>query len=229
MIPENKDRLRHEIKFVTEPENYSSVSNWLYSSPFGFKTAYPPRQVNNVYFDTIDLRSYQVNLSGLSMRDKMRYRWYGCLVEPATGRLEVKCKKSSLGWKQVAALSCPVNIQDKCWNDIRRQLRSQLPVEFRIVLDFNPFPVLINSYRREYFVSGDGVVRITIDRELTAFDQRHGRTPNLTKRALLQNKLILEVKCERAYRDISSKILTGIPLRRSRHSKYVTALEAILS
>ena len=90
---------RHEIKFVTSPLSMLWIENWVRSHPAGFFEPYPSRQVNNVYFDGFGLGAYQENLSGASSRDKVRLRWYGEVEDAESGVIEVKRRRSGLGWK----------------------------------------------------------------------------------------------------------------------------------
>ena len=65
------DDARFEIKFVADATRYHELERWIRLNPAGFHTSYPPRQVNNVYFDTPDLYAYAENLSGASARSKV--------------------------------------------------------------------------------------------------------------------------------------------------------------
>lgn len=46
-------------------------------------------------------------------------------------------------------------------------------------------------------------------------------------KANMPKTLILEVKFDRSDRDLATRILQGIPIRVSRHSKYMTGMMAI--
>ncbi|MGB8981022.1 MAG: VTC domain-containing protein, partial [Anaerolineales bacterium] len=68
---------RYEIKMAYEPGLLPELRSWIHSHPAGFATAYPPRQVNSAYMDTPDLNSFNDHLSGIPLRRKLRFRWYG--------------------------------------------------------------------------------------------------------------------------------------------------------
>ncbi len=221
------DDARLEIKFASYEVHQQDLLHWLNFHSAGFKRPYPDRDVNNVYFDTYGTDGYVQNLSGASSRIKLRYRWYGQSIEPSAGTLEVKCKRNYFGWK--LRFACPqfeAGPNDD-WLDIRRSLKQQVPLAGRIWLDYHPVPVLINRYHRKYFVSADEKVRITVDTRQSVWDQRMKSVPNYNRAANLPRSLVVEIKFGRPDRDLAVDIIQGIPLRVSRHSKYINGMRAI--
>jgi hypothetical protein len=218
---------RYEVKFVTGDPMAWKLRHWLKLHPAGFRVAYPARRVNNVYFDTDDFTTYWENLTGISARTKVRYRWYGERLEPGPGGLELKGKRNSLGWKRIFPVVESPWRPGASWRAIRRNLLASLPHLGRLWLEEHPIPVLINSYRREYYVSADGLVRVTLDLDQGVWDQRFSPHPNLTRAANLPRCVVVEAKCARGDRDLASRVLQGIPIRVSRHSKYVTGVRAV--
>jgi len=218
---------RHEIKFAAYALEYARVKHWLRMHAEGFVSPYPPRQVNNVYFDTYDYRAYAENLAGVSERSKVRYRWYGDSPGPAKGVLEVKQKRNHFGWKKrFAAAESPWH-EGQTWNEVRTSLREQLPAPGKLWLDQNPLPIMINRYQREYFCTSDNLVRATIDVEQKVFDQRYGAEPNFSRQAVMQDTLVVEFKFARADRQKVVGMLATFPLRIGRHSKFMNAARAI--
>ena len=98
----NRDQhdLRHEVKFVGSATRRSSIEGWLLGHQACFRSAYPPRRVNNFYLDDFELSTYEENLTGVSRRTKIRFRWYGESAEEVAGTLELKRKRNRLGWKE---------------------------------------------------------------------------------------------------------------------------------
>lgn len=226
MSPDAAPEPRYEVKFVGHPTQVAPLEGWVRSSSAGFFEPFPPRRVNNVYFDTFGYGAYEENLLGSSARQKLRFRWYGESLQPGRGVLEAKCRRNRLGWKR----SFPVEslpLEGVRWSEVRRKLRSQVPAAARLLMDANPFPVLVNSYQRRYFVSADGRVRLTLDRDQRAFDQRMLAYPNLERRAALPDSLVVEFKFALGDRRLASEVIDGIPLRVSRNSKYVIGVQAI--
>jgi len=218
--------LRYEVKYVARATELPRLLSWVRTADAGFTEPFPPRQVNNVYFDTFDQYAYAENLSGASARSKVRFRWYGEVDQPEKGTLEVKRRRSSVGWKLSYRVG-PLSLSGVPWQRFRRALREQLPSDARIWLDANPQPVLINRYSRRYFLSRDGRVRLTVDWDQRVYDQRRSATPNLTRSANLPDTLVVELKFDRSDRKLANRYAQGIPIRLSRNSKYVIGVQAI--
>lgn len=219
--------LRYEVKFVGPPTCREVIERWLLSHWAGFHTAYPSRWVNSVYLDDHQLSAMAENLSGVSARTKLRFRWYGDIVAEPSGMLELKVKRARLGWKQHQAVE-RLPMQGAAWREILAELRETVPDRPRLWLDEYPQPVIINRYLRDYFVSHDGRIRVTVDREQMVFGQLHSPLPNLRAKANLPDALIVEIKAdEHDHREVN-RVVQGLPLRASRHSKYVTGVLATL-
>jgi SPX domain protein involved in polyphosphate accumulation len=222
---------RYEVKFVTEQRNLNVVLNWVKLHSGGFRTAYDDRWVNNIYFDKHNYFAYTENISGASVRHKVRYRWYGQSDLPIAGKLEVKCRRNVYGWKKafdIKKIDIPENSR-RSLSDFRKSLLLNLNREERVWLENNPQPVILNRYKRKYFISSDSKVRITVDTELTVYDQRYKPYVNTRRKANIPKTIIVEVKCDRKNRDLLSQVISGIPIRVSRNSKYVNAVTCINS
>jgi len=223
-VPEDA---RLEIKFVSYASNFDILMSWIHLHPSGFYSTFPDRQVNNVYFDGHQYTAYTENLSGASERTKVRYRWYGESIEPCAGTLEIKRKRNYFGWKlyhrvKIAPYSPEIN-----WYSIRKNIRDQISEHGRLWLDLNPFPILLNRYRRRYFISEEGKIRVTIDTNQAVWDQRFKSEPNFLNKANLPDTLIVEIKFDRKDREYASQSIQSLPLRVSRHSKYMTGVNTI--
>jgi len=224
LVPEDA---RYEVKFVADAVRYRELEQWIRLHPAGFRTAYPPRRVNNVYFDTPNLDAFAENLSGTSARSKVRLRWYGETFAPAKTCLEVKRRRNHLGWKLLFPAGA-LDFTRERWSSLRRALREMLPPEGRVWLDAHPQPVLINRYFRQYFESPGGKLRATLDFRQRVLDQRVGAHPNLRNRANLPDTLVVEIKFHRTDHDLGSQAIAGIPIRVSRNSKYTIGVQSIL-
>jgi len=221
------DDARYEVKFVADATRYHELEQWILLNPAGFRTSYPPRRVNNVYFDSQDLHAYAENLSGASARSKVRLRWYGETDRPESTILEVKRRRNHLGWK----FHYPGGALDfgaHPWLELRRQIRRRLSPEGRIWFDTHPQPVLINRYHRQYFESPEGRLRATLDWRQTVLDQRLKARPNLRQCANLPDTLVMEIKFHRADHALGSEATRETPIRVSRNSKYMIGVQSIL-
>ena len=223
-VPEDA---RLEIKFVSYASNLHSLLSWIRLHPFGFYSPYSVRQVNNVYFDGHNFTSYMENISGISERTKVRFRWYGGSIEPSVGNLEIKRKRNYFSWKLYYKVKSSPYIPEMGWRSIRENIKNQISDEGRFWIDSNPFPILINRYQRIYFVSRNEKIRITVDTNQALWDQRFKSKPNFINKANIPDILIVEFKFDRRDREYASKSIQGIPLRVSRHSKYVTGVKAL--
>jgi SPX domain protein involved in polyphosphate accumulation len=216
---------RNEVKFVARSSERHSVAHWIRENAAGFRCHHPDRQVNNIYFDTYDYSAYRENLSGVSRRAKVRFRWYGETDTPESGVLEIKRRRGRIGWKDTHPVG-GLGLDDR-WSKIRRSLRSQLSAPWKLWFDSHPQPVLINRYRRRYFVSGDARIRVTLDWDQRVFDQRRRNTPNLERASNAVELLVVEFKFAPDDHPQASRCIQGIPLRVSRNSKYTGGVLAI--
>lgn len=227
MTDRSRKSTRYEVKFVSTRMRLHELAHWIRVHPAGFRSPYPPRKVNNVYFDGHQLQAYHENLVGNSARSKVRLRWYGDGFRPESAVIEVKRKRNMLGWKLSYATGA-VDLEADSWLRIRRRLRADLSAEARAWLDASPQPVLINRYDREYFVSWDQRVRVTLDAHQSVFDQRFAGRPNLTFPANLPNTIVVEFKFAPEDRAEGMWAIQGIPIRASRNSKYVIGVQSLL-
>jgi len=221
------DDARYEIKFVADATRHHELEQWIRLNPMAFRTSYPPRFVNNIYFDTPDLFAFAENLSGASARSKVRLRWYGDTFRAETSKLEVKRRRNTFGWKHQYPAG-PIDLTEDPWRRIQQSLRKAISPEGRAWLDAHPQPVLINRYHRQYYESPGGVLRATLDWHQRVYDQRLKGAPNLRNRSNLPDTLVVEIKFLVADRALGAQAISGIPIRVSRNSKYMIGVESIL-
>jgi hypothetical protein len=220
---------RHEVKFISREYNLQRLMQWIRLHPAAFTSRFPPRTIHNIYFDTEDHTAYRDNLAGISARSKVRYRWYGQERAPMAGTLEIKRRRNCFGWKVgFAVKDAPYEAGDS-WTAIRERISGQVEEAGRAWLEAHSMPALLNEYHRQYFVSADSAIRVTVDTGLCTWDQRFKPYPNLTHGGALQPVVVAEVKFDRLSRDSASIALTGMPMRVSRNSKYVTGIQSLLS
>ncbi|MGB8980938.1 MAG: VTC domain-containing protein, partial [Anaerolineales bacterium] len=89
-------------------------------------------------------------------------------------------------------------------------------------------PVVLTAYFRDYYVSGDGLVRLTIDTDLRAYDQLLSARPNIWFCQPLEQPVIVEIKSDKDNAAYISDILSHFPVRSNRYSKYMTNLSMSL-
>jgi len=222
-LTENK---RYEIKMVFDRLRLEEVRSWVLSHTHSFRTAFPPRRVNNIYFDTQDFDFLTAHANGVAERAKLRFRWYGEKWIAENGQLEIKKKIANLGNKDIHGIQGTVDISRSNWREIRQFLKANSPDKFKFLLN-NTAPVLINLYDREYFVSFDGLVRLTLDYKLRAFGQAFGLTPNIDRPQPLKNVVVIEMKADASFHQKIADALAEFPLYCSAFSKFLTGIENV--
>ncbi|MDX1407610.1 MAG: VTC domain-containing protein [Saprospiraceae bacterium] len=206
---------RYERKYrITEVMSQSVVAGLL-CHPAGFRRQYSDRQINNIYFDTPELKTFQENLAGISERSKYRLRWYGPRLDRVdNARWEVKSRRNMLGTKSVTPVNGVYTLEDLM--AIKRMVNGTFAPEVDL------HPKLINTYQRSYFISADRRFRATVDRSLD-FLPLSGQ-PRHTRFNLTDPAVILEVKYAFSDDDRAVHVLDAIPYRQSKSSKYVTGI-----
>jgi len=218
---------RCELKGVIRETYYSNLLHWLRTHPEGFSEAYPRRIINSVYFDTYNLTAYEENLLGSSSRAKVRYRWYGNSRTPDAGKLEIKCKKNSFGWKQNYKIPSAPYHPGATWHTVTNLLLRYLSLEGRFWIYEFPWPVIIIRYHRDYFISKDGQIRVTIDSQQKGFDQRYRPYPNIDRPSNQPETMVMEIKCGKERKKTLSQMMDHIPVRLTRYSKYMIGMKSI--
>ena len=220
-------KARLETKYTAPELEYHRLLHWVKHHPHGFFVHYPDRIVNNIYFDSQDYSSFWETLSGFSSRTKVRYRWYGKSIFPKEGTLEFKNRKNQYTWKDSYKLSQDILNKNTNWETFFKRLKGALSHEACCRFQENPAPILINCYKRNYFINRDHTIRITIDTGLKIFDQRYSSSPNLTRKAFLPSLVILELKFSEEKRELVSQVFRDMPVSMSRNSKYVFGVRGI--
>lgn len=171
----------------------------------GLRTAYPNRTVRNVYFDTLDYFSFHAHVMGVESRAKWRLRAYD---ESPWQSLEEKRKRGDHGEKlkldptaAIAALG---------------ERRSAVIAEREL------YPVLENSYEREYFESPVWGIRVTLDTNLRF------RAPGQTSWLRSPDTAgVLEIKYDLENVKNGDAFLRSLPWRVSRYSKYIQGVRIL--
>ncbi len=215
---------RYEVKMTCDEMYLPDVRAWVNLHPDVFVEAYPPRQVNSLYYDTRGIDCLMDNLIGTGQRKKLRLRWYGSDYTAVRGTLELKCKENQLGWKEYHPLPLTFDLTTMSWSACIQQMREQVDATFDAWLSYADQPLLINSYKREYYESIDQQVRVTIDHDQTAYEQITHLAPNLAIKASIPSQIVVEVKADATLHRRVSNVLSCFPLQVGRNSKYVNGV-----
>lgn len=229
IVAEDLKDARYELKFNAKSAHYEHLQAWILNHSSVFRKIYEPRIINNIYFDNYDLDSFQENLSGISSRSKLRLRWYGDTFDPAASKMELKLRKSMLGWKIASEVSFEnKKLSELTWTEINQQIKEQIPDDLQLYFSLSSYPVLINRYAREYFMSMDNKIRLTIDRGVQFYDQRAGARMNITRKNISPEIIILEIKVNAEDIECAKQVTGDVYLQRTKNSKYVTGVSSIL-
>ena len=218
---------RYERKFLIENCDCHMLEQVIFSNKMFFSRLYAERNINNIYFDTDDFFCFVQSVAGQSQRRKLRVRWYGDtfgkIDRPA---LEIKIKEALVGRKR------RYRLQSFEFNDsfdgsaIRDSFStSELPETVSNLLA-TMSPVLLNSYRRRYFISSDRRYRLTLDYDLTFYKMPAGRNTLFSKRQT--NNLVVEIKYDAGDDNDIDLISNDFPFRMTKSSKYVQGISATL-
>lgn len=215
---------RYERKYITDVLLAEEVELALKLHPSLFFEKYPPRFINNIYFDNPSFKDYQDSVQGISQRKKIRIRWYGDLKgNIKNAQVELKYKNGVLVSKERFPL-IPFKLSDiekpSKWHSIleKSQVPSAIDMEIR---ELNQ--IVSNRYYRKYFLTPDDKFRITIDSNM---ESRMVGWFNKNSRSSPSNKVVIELKYDLTADINVGKILRFLPFTLSKNSKYLGAMES---
>jgi hypothetical protein len=214
---------RYEVKMLCAESAAPAVLAELRIATSGLRATYAPRVVQSIYLDTHGGRAVADNLAGVSDREKIRFRWYGEDACTVRGQLECKRRSNMLGNKLVASLAAPIEVRGVHRVAFMRALRAASPPEWRERLGAHLEPAQWIRYWRAYFATADGEVRVTVDRDLQAFDLRNAWVLRDDRPTPVPRVLIVECKAPIAQRGRIEALLQELPLQVDKCSKFILA------
>jgi hypothetical protein len=227
MSSSNPKKYRYERKYMLTTFKPAEIECWIQRNPACFKMAYPPRAINNIYFDSPNMASFFQNIDGLANRTKVRIRWYGALhgvVEQPV--LEYKIKRGLVGAKKSHRLSPFLIEKNSKITGLEDSLSDkQLPAEVQVTFNWIE-PALINRYQRKYYESADRKYRITVDYGLE-FYRPFRQQNSYLDRYLDQTTTIMELKYSCLNPFVDDRISNFFPFRVTKMSKYVYGLQCL--
>jgi SPX domain protein involved in polyphosphate accumulation len=217
---------RYERKFLVDELLPPQVEALIKLHPLLFYAPYPPRFVNNLYFDTPDMENYYDNVNGASNRRKVRMRWYGVpFGELNRVVLEIKVKDGLVGTKYTYPLA-PFSLDQRFCRAYFKSvlMASNLPENVRRDLA-NLDVVLFNRYYRRYYASHDGDFRVTLDSELSFYKANAVFGNSFIHHQVDYRDLVVELKYEIDQEPHANRVASFFPFRVTRNSKYVQGIE----
>ncbi len=224
----NLENARYETKFVVNAYLHHRMQEWLRHNKMAFRMAHPARMVNNIYFDTHDLDAYCENLSGIKTRSKIRLRWYGPARGAYKATIELKSKENKIGWKHSEPMVFSKHLEELTFSELVKSIEVQLSSEMAYHFAFSNIPILFNRYERDYYVSANGKVRVTLDKNLIFYDQRTYINLNTKYANFPVDVVIMEFKYAARDLDLGISAVDTIEIPPKRCSKYVLGVQAIL-
>jgi hypothetical protein len=212
---------RHEIKIIVPGHLGSMVDGWIRLHPEGFRTEYPSRRVNSLYYDTLNWDSLRDNAAGISERSKLRLRWYGSVNKTDHLQLEIKSRRAGLVSKQTEPIDGDFEFDGTlAWPEFKAAISNSSPLfqhETKLVV-----PTIVTSYERDYFVTFDNRIRLTLDKSLRYHRVASGDV-QFSPAPIGEKVFIIEVKGNPSEVERIMDITRKFPLRPGQNSKFVHA------
>ena len=223
VVEDPRPDLRYEVKMVCQATSHGKVVAHMRLDESGLSELHKPRQVQSIYFDTIDGRALEENLSGISHREKIRFRWYGDERKIVRGHLEQKIRENLLGWKHTLKIDKDIRVEGSNRTQFAKDVLGDLTGFWARTRERHPMPVQWISYKREYYSTSDNLVRVTLDRELETFDLRKRFLLSAQHPTPMPKLLIVEAKCAAENFEEAKRLINRLPLHIDKCSKFVLA------
>ncbi len=210
-------KYRYEIKIPISKFNVSIFLNWILSLK-ELKIQNESREINNIYYDTLNFESAKNNLDGISNRTKYRIRWYKKNLKFSSCNLELKIKRAKLNRKIIIPTNLNhLEVKNKDLFDlVKNNLDKNIYDRNLYIQKF--FPTIQNKYHRVYYSYKD--IRMTYDTKIFYKNLRI-RTMDKWNN---DNLNVLEIKFNQDKLNQARELISRIPLTPMRHSKYLRGL-----
>jgi SPX domain protein involved in polyphosphate accumulation len=133
----------------------------------GYSEIFYNRQINNLYLDNFTFDDVIDNVEGFSKRQKTRIRWYGGLLDESKKVLEQKIKCDDVNRKESVKLKSlqlySLESTDTFYDKVIDILNDK---DLYLHDCHHKRPTLLNRYSRNYFMSSDDEIRVTVDQDL---------------------------------------------------------------
>ena len=106
--------IRIEIKDLLRLRDLQKVEAALLTSQLGFYSPFPPRRINSLYFDSYDFRALEHSLSGSSIRQKIRLRWYGKTEDSRIPTLELNASRATF-MEDLMKIQISIDLEAVTW------------------------------------------------------------------------------------------------------------------
>lgn len=211
---------RHELKVPFQRMQFAGFQNWLQNAGLRPVKQFADRVIHSVYLDTSSLDDYQDNVAGIGQRGKLRIRWYNDATDDMV--LELKNKKGRLANKLLIKLDNPSGELPFDRTISNRLLRSSERSQ-SVAKQCTLFPSLHVQYHRAYYEIGGGI-RMTIDQQIR-YQRLYPIRSSVSTASVVD--VVVEFKYPTSKAKAAAQLLTGMPGRIFRHSKYVIGVDTV--
>ena len=220
--------MRYEKKFRVSRLQFLDIVNILHQ--LSFKKHYEDRFISSIYYDTLDFKLYRDSIQGISVRKKIRLRYYNEIFNKIN--IEKKIKYGDLGFKIISPLT--KKTQYKITNLLKKSIHNHKNFNQKILIpsniDNSYFPVSLVEYLRKYFISNDKNIRITLDEKIN-YSRILKNKENYTLINNISDKVgVIEIKFEDNEvfsKKLLHKLTTFLNCNLSRNSKYCNSIELL--
>jgi hypothetical protein len=174
-----------------------------------------------VYFDDPRLSTCRANLDGLGRRIKVRLRWYDSARPNHDFFFEIKWRDNRVTGKHRLHVRSSHRLAALPYQEILPALTDALPKQCQAAIARYREPTVLVRYKREHFTSADGVLRATIDYNITYFDQSGKRCISTSFGVPHEGLVVLEGKMPVGDEHKLRSMLHPFGARVRRCSKYV--------
>ena len=211
---------RREIKYAIPDMDVAKLRRLLESNCRRLIHNHAVSVVRSIYFDDARLSACRANLDGVGLRRKVRLRWYDSPKPKEDCFFEIKWRDNRVTGKHRLQLQSRRPIADLSYTQIQGHLEAILPEALLPDLLLYSEPVVIVQYKREHFATDDGL-RITLDYDLTWYDQSGRRTISMYFPQRLEDLVVVEGKTPVGREGELRQWLYPFTPRAGRCSKYV--------
>ena len=231
--PRPAPRYRHENKYEISAANYyplrQKLRAVLKSDPNSDETG--KYMITSLYFDNCFDKALAEKVSGISQREKFRFRYYG--TDTGLIFLEKKQKVNGLCLKTSEPVTL-AQVEEILAGHWQHLAESDQPLLKELIFKMNTQllrPRTVVRYWREAFIYGPGNVRITFDSNIATglrpenfFDRQSPLPAKMTTgtqdKAAAATSLILEVKYDGFMPDVVRRLIEPHCTRVQAFSKY---------
>ncbi len=209
---------RYEIKVPISQYNEIIFQNWFLSLR-NIRVHNPSREINNIYFDNLNLSFAQNNIDGISDRAKFRVRWYVKDSIKSPCNIELKIKDGKLNRKiTIPTKLSHDDILNRDFLDLIKDNLDKIDYSRRELCSQKFLPVVQNKYYRTYYLHKD--IRITYDTSVKYKNLKIKSINNWNS----DNLNVLEIKFNEKLLNQAQELISSMPFVPKRHSKYLRGL-----